>query len=205
MFSKIARFCKEISQDTLVSKKHHHSYLSAPFFSNVGRAFSSETLEFTVKRQEVIVPSPLSPPHVVALTNNDQIMPPFITGFYYFFQAPPSGPPPSAPLTQSLARALAAFPPAAGRFKPRSNGAGIDVECNNQGALFVEAHTTATLQDLLTTGPLLQNNSYSFPTHYIFLPCPSKVSTKLFSILLHCTVEFGTPTNSHGDPFLGHT
>lgn len=119
------------------------------------------------------MPSPLSPPHVVALTNNDQIMPPFITGFYYFFQAPPSGPPPSAPLTQSLARALAAFPPAAGRFKPRSNGAGIDVECNNQGALFVEAHTTATLQDLLTTGP-------TSPKQFIFLS-----NSSYFSAIYH--------------------
>lgn len=55
-------------------------------------------------------------------------------------------------LQLALARALSAFPPAAGRLKARSNGAGMDIECNNQGAIFVEAHATATLEDLLKSG-----------------------------------------------------
>ncbi|KAG0619415.1 hypothetical protein M758_4G138100 [Ceratodon purpureus] len=108
-------------------------------------------MEFTLKRQEIVLPLPPVAPHVVTLSENDQIMPPLYTSFVYFF-SPPSNPPQSASLTLALARALAAFPPVGGRLKARSNGTGMDVECHNQGVVFVEAHAAATLDQLLNTG-----------------------------------------------------
>ncbi|KAG0597913.1 hypothetical protein M758_12G030400 [Ceratodon purpureus] len=108
-------------------------------------------MEFTLKTQQLIIPSPLSLPHVVTLSVIDQIVPPAYNPFLYFYAAPAT-PPPSASLTHSLARALSAFPPVAGRLKPRSNGAGVDVECHNQGAVFVEAHASLALHELLNTG-----------------------------------------------------
>lgn len=103
---------------------------------------------------ETIVPSPPCTPHLITLSNNDLIMPPYYTGFLYFFHAPTEPEHRVRPksLQLALARALSAFPPAAGRLKARSNGAGMDIECNNQGAIFVEAHATATLEDLLKSG-----------------------------------------------------
>jgi len=109
-------------------------------------------LEVSNLTQEIILPSPPCTPHVVTLSNNDQIMPPLYTSFLYFFPAMDT---PSVELKQSLASALAAFPPVAGRLIPRTPAhAGFDVHCNNQGTVFVEAQSSATLQHLLTTGTL---------------------------------------------------
>lgn len=126
-------------------------------------ASGSARLSLNNTTRETIVPSPPYAPHVVTLSNNDQIMPPLYTSFVYFFPAPANSQDPilpSAELKRSLARALAAFPPVAGRLVPRTPAeSGFDVHCDNQGAVFVDAHSPATLQHLLTTGTLKISHS----------------------------------------------
>lgn len=104
----------------------------------------------------MIVPSPPYAPHLVTLSNNDQIMPPMYTSFLYFFSGVAgSGDQlllPAPVLKRSLAHALAAFPVVAGRLIPRALRGGFDVQCDNQGALFVEARSPLTLDEVLTTG-----------------------------------------------------
>lgn len=127
-------------------------------------------LKVSSSNRESIVPSPPCAPHVVTLSNNDQIMPPLYTSFLYFFPAMATANPsgqllPTPELKRSLALALAAFPPVAGRLIPRDPAiGGFDVHCNNQGAVFVETHSRATLNDLLNTGTLsfLTDETYRF-------------------------------------------
>lgn len=58
-------------------------------------------------------------------------------------------------LKEALGKALVSFYPMAGRLK-RGEGGRIEIDCNGEGALFVEAETDAVLDDLGDFSPTIQ-------------------------------------------------
>ena len=50
-------------------------------------------------------------------------------------------------LRESLSKVLVAFYPMAGRYRGTDDGLGIEIDCNEEGVLFVEAESSSAIDD----------------------------------------------------------
>ncbi|XP_013682460.1 shikimate O-hydroxycinnamoyltransferase-like [Brassica napus] len=112
-------------------------------------------MKIHVKQATIVKPAEETPRHGLWLSNLDLIQVRFHMGILYFYN--PSSSSSSLPNTESLIDALrkvlVLFYPAAGRLQKDKNGR-LEVLCNGEGVLLVEAETDSTLQDI---GLLNQN------------------------------------------------
>ncbi|XP_013682457.2 shikimate O-hydroxycinnamoyltransferase-like [Brassica napus] len=106
-------------------------------------------MKIHVKQATIVKPAEETPRHSLWLSNLDLIQVRFHMGILYFYN--PSSSSSSLPNTQSLIDALrkvlVLFYPAAGRLQKNKNGR-LEVLCNGEGVLLVEAETDSTLQDI---------------------------------------------------------
>ncbi|CAH8386367.1 unnamed protein product [Eruca vesicaria subsp. sativa] len=111
-------------------------------------------MKIQVKQATIVKPAEETPMHSLWLSNLDLIQVRFHMGILYFYNPCSSS---SLPNTQSLidalSKVLVLFYPAAGRLQKDKNGR-LEVRCNGEGVLLVEAETDFTIQDvgLLTQG-----------------------------------------------------
>lgn len=112
----------------------------------------SSTMEIKGEAKETIHASTPNPSQLLKLSNNDQVMPRLHSEFLFLFAHTTTQPNfmDTKLLKASLSRALATFFPLGGRLALRPDG-GVDVDCCNKGALFVEAYTDARLEDFQQT------------------------------------------------------
>ncbi|CAN7006084.1 unnamed protein product [Brassica rapa subsp. trilocularis] len=108
-----------------------------------------DQMKIHVKQATIVKPAEETPRHSLWLSNLDLIQVRFHMGILYFYN--PSSSSSSLPNTQSLIDALrkvlVLFYPAAGRLQKNKNGR-LEVLCNGEGVLLVEAETDSTLQDI---------------------------------------------------------
>ncbi|KAJ0261496.1 hypothetical protein HA466_0046060 [Hirschfeldia incana] len=111
-------------------------------------------MKIRVKQARIVKPVEETPIHSLWLSNLDLIQVRFHMGILYFYNPWSSS---SNPNTQSLidalSKVLVLFYPAAGRLQKDKNGR-LEILCNGEGVLLVEAETDSTIQDisLLTHG-----------------------------------------------------
>ncbi|KAL8150731.1 hypothetical protein V2J09_020539 [Rumex salicifolius] len=65
-------------------------------------------------------------------------------------------------LKEALSRALIPFYPVAGRFRRDADGRRIEIDCNDEGVLFVEAETTSVVDDFGDFGPTMEYKKIHF-------------------------------------------
>ncbi|XP_051115189.1 rosmarinate synthase-like [Andrographis paniculata] len=108
-------------------------------------------INIAVKQSAVVKPSEPTPAAILNLSNLDSIFPRIMYGrvllFYRHSDASATAFLDSAVLKSALSRALLHFYPFAGRLTADQNNC-IQINCNGDGALFVEAECDATLEEL---------------------------------------------------------
>ncbi|XP_051115190.1 shikimate O-hydroxycinnamoyltransferase-like [Andrographis paniculata] len=107
-------------------------------------------INITVKQSTVVKPSEPTPKTILELSNLDSIMPRIMYARVLLFYRRPAAASAfldSAVLKSALSRALVHFYPFAGRLTADQNNH-IQIDCNGDGALFVEADSDADLEDL---------------------------------------------------------
>ncbi|XP_062078693.1 shikimate O-hydroxycinnamoyltransferase-like [Humulus lupulus] len=112
-----------------------------------------------VTKTTMVKPAAATPRHVLRTSILDQMVPRYIhVPTVYFYR--PAPPPPVSPtamvddffdsaiLKEALRKVLIPFYPVAGRLMASSSESGrIDINCNGEGALFVEAQTSSVVDD----------------------------------------------------------
>ncbi|GLU21960.1 hypothetical protein SLE2022_380640 [Rubroshorea leprosula] len=110
----------------------------------------------TVKQSTMVRPAGETPISSLWNANVDLVVPRFHTPSVYFYR--PTGAPnffdPQV-LKEALAKALVSFYPMAGRLKRDEDGR-IEIDCNAEGVLFVEAETGAVVDDFGDFAPTLE-------------------------------------------------
>ncbi|KAF4391198.1 hypothetical protein G4B88_016508 [Cannabis sativa] len=109
-------------------------------------------LTIEVKKTTMVKPAAATPRHVLWNSNVDQLVPRFLhvsTVYFYkpkqthhhnFFD--------SNILKEALSKVLVPFYPVAGRLVASSTESGrVDIDCNGEGVLFVEAETNSLVDD----------------------------------------------------------
>lgn len=112
-----------------------------------------------VKKTTVVKPAAATPRHVLWNSNVDQLVPRFlhVSTVYFYRQSSLSTPTmaahgdyffDSAVLKDALSKVLVPFYPVAGRLVASSGDNGrIDIDCNGEGVLFVEARSNSVVDD----------------------------------------------------------
>ncbi|XP_062078690.1 shikimate O-hydroxycinnamoyltransferase-like [Humulus lupulus] len=111
-----------------------------------------------VKKTTVVKPAAATPRHVLWNSNVDQLVPRFLhVSTVYFYRPIISSTPTVADhgdffdsfiLKEALSKVLVPFYPVAGRLLASSSENGrIDIDCNGEGVLFVEAQTNSVVHD----------------------------------------------------------
>ncbi|XP_051147812.1 shikimate O-hydroxycinnamoyltransferase-like [Andrographis paniculata] len=104
-------------------------------------------MKINVKESTLVRPAEETPRVSLWNSNVDLIVPNFHTPTVYFYR--PNGADnffDAAVMKSALARALVPFYPLAGRLK-RDNDGRVEVDCNAEGALFVEAESDGVIDD----------------------------------------------------------
>ncbi|CAH2069589.1 unnamed protein product, partial [Thlaspi arvense] len=116
--------------------------------SNAGAFGIVGEMKIQVKQATIVKPAEETPTHSLWLSNLDLIQVRFHMGILYFYNPCSSS---SLSDTQSLidalSKVLVLFYPAAGRLQKDANGR-LEVRCNGEGVLLVEAETDSTVQDI---------------------------------------------------------
>ncbi|GAA0165301.1 acetyltransferase [Lithospermum erythrorhizon] len=100
-----------------------------------------------VKVEHIVKPAEPTPNHVMYLTGCDQIQAVTHAPVVYFYHPTPTTLSEAAcRLKESLSKALVVFYPVAGRVKCIEKGC-LELYCNGEGVLLVEAESEATLED----------------------------------------------------------
>lgn len=100
-----------------------------------------------LRKSTVVRPAAQTPDGSLWLSNIDLIMPPIHVQYIFFYRT--DGSPDffdASSLKRALSDALVYFYPMAGRLKRGEDGR-IAVDCNGEGALFVEAETDSSIDD----------------------------------------------------------
>ncbi|XP_009132100.2 shikimate O-hydroxycinnamoyltransferase-like [Brassica rapa] len=125
-----------------------------PFFFSLLQILFLDQLRFMshmkirVKQASIVKPAEETPIHSLWLSNLDLIQVRFHMGILYFYNPCSSSSLPNTPsLIDALRKVLVLFYPAAGRLQKDKNGR-LEVLCNGEGVLLVEAETDSTIQDV---------------------------------------------------------
>ncbi|XP_056861057.1 shikimate O-hydroxycinnamoyltransferase-like isoform X2 [Raphanus sativus] len=111
-------------------------------------------MKIQVKQAKIVKPAEETPIHSLWLSNLDLIQVRFHMGILYFYNPCSSyNLPNTRSLIDALSKVLVLFYPAAGRLQKDKNGR-LEIRCNGEKVLLVEAETDSTIQDigLLTQG-----------------------------------------------------
>ncbi|KAL8042889.1 hypothetical protein ABFX02_09G081700 [Erythranthe guttata] len=105
-------------------------------------------MKLDVKKSTVVRPAAETPRVSLWNSNLDLVMPNFHVPIIYFYRRPTAAADffDAAVLTAALARVMVPFYPVAGRLKKDVNGR-FEIDCNAEGALFVEAESDGRLDD----------------------------------------------------------
>ncbi|KAK4479657.1 hypothetical protein RD792_015185, partial [Penstemon davidsonii] len=108
-----------------------------------------KTMKINIKDTTLVRPAEATPNGSLWISNIDVVMHNYHTPTVYFYRRPPGVANffDSAVLKAALGRALVAFYPAAGRLNMNEDGR-IEINCNSEGVLFVEAESDGSLDDL---------------------------------------------------------
>ncbi|XP_047947441.1 shikimate O-hydroxycinnamoyltransferase-like [Salvia hispanica] len=111
-------------------------------------------MEMKVKESAVVKPAPAKPRSTIWISNLDAILPENYHTRTHIFYRPTAVPDffDAAVLKAALARTLSEFYPVAGRLNKDAKGR-IEIDCNGEGAAFVEAEVDADLNDLEDFAP----------------------------------------------------
>lgn len=104
----------------------------------------------------MVKPSSDAPQQALWNANVDLVVPSMHTPSVYFYR--PNGASnfmDSNVLKQALSKALVPFYPMAGRLRRDDDGR-IEIDCNGEGVLFVEAETTSVIDDFGDFAPTLE-------------------------------------------------
>ncbi|PIA45899.1 hypothetical protein AQUCO_01600269v1 [Aquilegia coerulea] len=101
----------------------------------------------TVEDSTIIQPFEETPKHILWTSNVDQLFRVHIPSVYFFKPDGSSNFFDADLLRGALSKVLVPFYPVAGRLKKDRNGR-LEIECNGEGALFVEAYTESNIVDL---------------------------------------------------------
>ncbi|KAI4326238.1 hypothetical protein MLD38_031571 [Melastoma candidum] len=113
-------------------------------------------IEITVRESTMVKPSGETPKYFLWNSNIDLVVPSMHTPSVYFYR--PDG---SANffdpkvLKEALGKALVPFYPMAGRLRRDEDGR-IEIDCNGEGVLLVEAETTSVIDDFGDFAPTLE-------------------------------------------------
>lgn len=113
----------------------------------------------TVKQSTLVQPAEETPRKSLWNSNVDLVVPSIHTPSVYFYR--PNGSTnffDANVMKEALSRALVPFYPMAGRLKRDEDGR-IEIDCNAQGVLFVEAETTSVVDDFGDFAPTIQLRS----------------------------------------------
>ncbi|XXG58613.1 hypothetical protein AAC387_Pa04g0885 [Persea americana] len=109
-----------------------------------------------VRESAVVRPAQDTPRHILWISNVDLVVSQMHTPSVYFYR--PNGSTnffdPQI-LKEALSKALVPFYPIAGRLKRDKNGR-IEIDCNGEGVLFVEAETDAAIDDFGDFAPTME-------------------------------------------------
>ncbi|KAJ0030969.1 hypothetical protein Pint_14413 [Pistacia integerrima] len=113
-------------------------------------------MEIHVKKVSVVHPAQETPSHSLWISNLDLFNAQFgQVPMVYFYRRPPQPPSDrsdffdSSLLKEALSKALVAFYPLAGRLGRDGNGR-LQIDCNGEGVLFIEAETSCAMEDDFT-------------------------------------------------------
>lgn len=109
-----------------------------------------------VRETTMVKPSSDAPQRALWNANVDLVVPSMHTPSVYFYR--PNGASnfmDSNVLKQALSKALVPFYPMAGRLRRDDDGR-IEIDCNGEGVLFVEAETTSVIDDFGDFAPTLE-------------------------------------------------
>lgn len=104
----------------------------------------------------MVKPSEETPKHALWNANVDLVVPSMHTPSVYFYR--PNGAPnfmDAKVLKQALSKALVPFYPMSGRLRRDDDGR-IEIDCNAEGVLFIEAETTDIINDFGDFAPTLE-------------------------------------------------
>ncbi|AED96958.1 putative transferase [Arabidopsis thaliana] len=105
-------------------------------------------MKIRVKQATIVKPAEETPTHNLWLSNLDLIQVRLHMGTLYFYKPCSSSDRPNTQsLIEALSKVLVFFYPAAGRLQKNTNGR-LEVQCNGEGVLFVEAESDSTVQDI---------------------------------------------------------
>ncbi|MQL80373.1 hypothetical protein Taro_012822 [Colocasia esculenta] len=127
---------------------------------------SSGRMEIKVRETTMVRPSLPTPERFLWNSNVDLVVPRFHTPSVYFYR--PDG---SASffdgrvLKDALAKALVPFYPMAGRLRRDEDGR-VEIHCNAEGVLFVEAETNASVADFGDFAPTMEMKRLIPPVDY---------------------------------------
>lgn len=110
-----------------------------------------------LRESTVVRPSAQTPGGTLWLSNMDLVMPRIHVSYIYFYR-PSTGSPnffDPCSLRQALSNALVFFYPLAGRLKRGEDGC-LEIDCNDEGALFIEAVTDSVIDDFGDFAPTAQ-------------------------------------------------
>ena len=113
-------------------------------------------MKIEVKESTMVRPAQETPGRNLWNSNVDLVVPNFHTPSVYFYR--PTGSSnffDAKVLKDALSRALVPFYPMAGRLKRDEDGR-IEIECNGEGVLFVEAESDGVVDDFGDFAPTLE-------------------------------------------------
>lgn len=110
-------------------------------------------MKIDIKDSTLVPPSGATPAVSLWNSNVDLVVPNFHTPSVYFYR--PSGAVDTAVMKAALGRALVPFYPMAGRLKRDEDGR-VEIDCNAEGVLFVEAESDGTVDDYGDFAPTLE-------------------------------------------------
>lgn len=113
-------------------------------------------MKITVKESTLVPPAEATPRLRLWNANVDLVVPNFHTPSVYFYR--PNGSDnffDTKVLKDALARALVPFYPMAGRLKRDDDGR-VEIDCNGEGVLFVEAESDGVVDDFGDFAPTLE-------------------------------------------------
>lgn len=117
---------------------------------------STTTMIVNVKESTMVRPAGETPRWSLWNANVDLVVPRFHTPSVYFYR--PNGAAnffdPQV-MKEALSKALVPFYPMAGRLKRDEDGR-IEIDCNGEGVLFVEAETNSVIDDFGDFAPTLE-------------------------------------------------
>ncbi|XP_020232248.1 shikimate O-hydroxycinnamoyltransferase [Cajanus cajan] len=116
----------------------------------------TEMLSLKVKQSTMVRPAEETPRRALWNSNVDLVVPNFHTPSVYFYR--PNGASnffDANLMKEALSKALVPFYPMAARLRRDDDGR-IEIYCDAQGVLFLEAHTTAAIDDFAHFAPTLQ-------------------------------------------------